>query len=1513
MISPKSEDCEDVRESATNNESSCTGEETLLEPLINPNETFDSLVSNDMEPFFHVNKKQKLSSERSHEYETDDECSRLLMVLKDENIHQSDKNNAESSPVRIQKKTFRQLGIFLFGSQYIEKKQSLTKNIDQLHLSACFTHENMNIILHNEGCLMATENNFVAQVKISCASYEKINDSINFLQAKRILLNGLRIVRVLIDDFASQQDGLSETLLVEIRKSISSSSMDRFKLFQILSSLIEQKNESVFDLYTAIVNSRLESKELTRTASELIKLRHLTERRNRILSRFNYRPKNYCPYEIDKLRTEVVESHRKFVLEKAPQYLLDALNDVDHMHLMLIKNEDVKLFADMANVLDDKVFQRPLQELATRWVERVKISTRDTKSPLTNPIVFFLCKSLYELIAEMSVKTKMTIAELLISDATGWHPADKITWKNPSDLTKCLEREYFFIFQLLEHFDIGAKKARTAFKYKLKFFEDEEQSSVLQSTVERVKGWLVSSKPTINPFGIADELYVWYCLLDDIFYHVLPANGKNLRDWMENIIQTYIGIIREAGREKLETVRIMTRNTARFVIQSSPFITHTDANELDRRILQNQLEFVSLNATSSRNFSDVMDIFNVFWKNKNEIVDQISSKIDLPEMAQVKSKLLEIIFLALKKRVDISETVEFFRTYNDFLVDLNDLSFDWLIKDIPGANMSDLILLKLIVPISNKWTETRNRTCRVLEPKKFIKFIGSYYETVSPKHYVVEIISILLTYMHLQLDKREWVSSETLSDHDQIKSGNELIFAVRNSLLYLKNQENYVSFEQFYLENVQPFANVVNGSISSKDFSTRMHLIKESFWFIRKQNEIDIDQALELYRKLNISEETTVLLKIYRLYSDHYQKYMQLHANSMEYNHRAEFVAKAVKECVEIKQFKCWNKQFKQEQMPKILAGLAAVWSILVSKDVSSSGQYLGPHCIQILCIFRLLGVDRTEDGVINHLAQVLTGQGKSLVLALTAAILALTGHNVRVVCYSKYLVARDKQDFQQLLTVLDIKNNIVYGTFDDMANQFINPAIVGKKVNLRDLVTNLIMKSNSTEAQKFESERLDNSVLLIDEVDVFFTKDFYGASYLPTAVPFIPGLDQIQEKIWMAAKEGNSSVEIDLRIKEFMKSPNFIHRENMQKFLHKSGHYQLLESKHNSLILRLYTNQSLFQEHLIKMIICAIEVYEQPASHWANHKLSSDGKILLKRREEYGYSISEYYTTFNYFRLKKTHFAREVSGHVNYGYLIITCGSLSYAMLPQNYPLILGVSGTLTSLNRYEKQSMKNIYKIHKQSTMPTFFGCSNLKFDEVIDFQCHNNETAWLNHIFSRSNAVISSKRSVLVFFENDIILDKFHTQYVGQFDRLNVLTENTDDRQKQQFINEAGVANTITLATRGMGRGVDYKSSVAVEKNGGVHVIQTFFSQDIKEETQIKGRTARKDNQGSYELIVCKSHLNKIINCSSLDGISYKNLDSSRNVFALQENERILNSVQNAENSHRITMTYMKSFFK
>ncbi|XP_058819849.1 uncharacterized protein LOC131682418 [Topomyia yanbarensis] len=1423
--------------------------------------------------------------------------------------------------------TLHSVGKFFYGGEQIKLKYPSPMRVDQLGLSARITYENLRIKLHNEGSLMSADDNFLAKVEL--VALELLEDTLDFFEAKEVLLQNLRIVKVLQDDLTAGRSSHQAAFLADVKQALTISTVDDqfalncIQLSNILSAApLPRLNRE--RLCHEIANNSVISHDLKQSAGALNAAENTVLCRNRLLARFGFPQTDPSDTNLLKGVKQMLDltfaNYNNMLLEKAPKHLHDSIQRMSKRRILLIRNNDIKLFTDLCATLNEDIFQMPLIDLGNRWIANVTaINVKKTRhiAPQTNPIYFFLCKSLEELIFEISGRTDHLPKDLLTSDSSGWHPIKKINWKSVSALTKCLEREYYFLFKLLKHFELGASASQKLFEYKVKLFEGPTQKPMWKRVVVGTKKLFGINETIGNSLNIADEFYVWYCLLDDVLAHALPDDCQ--LDCFGTIIQSYVDFLRGVGHDQLETLRVITHNTARFVVQTMPYVTLKDSSLIDRQILQKQLDLINSKATSktlsSNHFRDLVDVFNSYWKNREDIISTIPSKIQLPEMTSLRDRLLEIVLVALEKNVSAEDMVTFFRAYSDLLVDLNDVQFDWFVKMTTSDNQTkSFVDLDLIKPVENKWSNTANVTYCVINPEKYSKLWRIIFDNIAPsKHYVIEVLSSLLSFINLQLNKAQWKSGEMLSQTTQICTTNELIFAVRNSFLYLLEQPEYVSFELFYDERVKPFASAMDNSRSHRDFTNRIYLIKESFWYIRKQNEMDVDGALELFRELNNATEDQLLRKAYQQYCQSFQQFMQL--TEEEHTEKARKIADEVSILATKAPFKQWTDTYKQEKLPEILAGLAAVWSVLVSKDVSGTGKYLTPHCIQILCILRLLSVDRAEEGVTKHLSQVLTGQGKSLVLGLTAGLFALTGHKPRIVCYNHYLVERDESDFKQFYAIFNINNIITYSTYDAMANELIAPIVDGRRMGLRDLMSVMLLKDAAPVRSKFVSEDCASSVLLIDEVDVFFTKEYYGGVYCPVNRLMLPGLDKIQEKIWSIVI-GNPLLtygSIEQSISDYIKSPQMAAQNDFHKFLASTKSYDLLIYKEGKVLTERFTNRSLFENHLRQMIACAIDVVSSPADRWMDYKLSNTGTILHKYRGQFvNYNVNSYYMVFNYFRLRKSDFSIRVALEVNYGYLNLDCGSISYAMLPQRYPLILGVTGTLTSLNQHEKTCIRDLYDIRDLSAMPTFFGCSNLRFDPVSDFQQLPSQSEWLNAIFSRANAVLGAKRSVLVFFESDLQLNQFHAEYSGQFDRLNILTENTDAKQTQQFIDEAGVAKTITLATRGMGRGVDYKSSVSIEKHGGLHVIQTFFSLDVKEEVQIKGRTARKDNRGSYELIVCQGDLEKIGLLWKVCQVNYYQLDGARQDLALKENERILDAIVRRTNDHDVTMQYMKTFF-
>ena len=64
---------------------------------------------------------------------------------------------------------------------------------------------------------------------------------------------------------------------------------------------------------------------------------------------------------------------------------------------------------------------------------------------------------------------------------------------------------------------------------------------------------------------------------------------------------------------------------------------------------------------------------------------------------------------------------------------------------------------------------------------------------------------------------------------------------------------------------------------------------------------------------------------------------------------------------------------------------------------------------------------------------------------------------------------------------------------------------------------------------------------------------------------------------------------------------------------------------------------------------------------------------------------------------------------------VILNCGTFSYAEMPHDFEYIAGVTGTLKTLAKSEKDILKKVYEIHKMTYMPSVFGSSNRTYNSM------------------------------------------------------------------------------------------------------------------------------------------------------------------------------------------------------
>ncbi|CAF4742661.1 unnamed protein product, partial [Rotaria sp. Silwood2] len=249
--------------------------------------------------------------------------------------------------------------------------------------------------------------------------------------------------------------------------------------------------------------------------------------------------------------------------------------------------------------------------------------------------------------------------------------------------------------------------------------------------------------------------------------------------------------------------------------------------------------------------------------------------------------------------------------------------------------------------------------------------------------------------------------------------------------------------------------------------------------------------------------------------------------------------------------------------------------------------------------------------------------------------------------------------------------------------------------------------------------------ILLIDEVDVFFNKDFYGNVYTPSTTLRDPTITSLINFIW---RERKSKLNLD-----------------KVKF---TNEYKACCQR--------FPNWELLIEEAVKDMIFDVNNFE---SH--DYVVQQD-KIGYIEQDNVVYNV-----VYSYKTLFAYHFEHE-EGKISKASLEenmcirIKCGSFSYAEIPLEFQYIIGVTGTLATLSDSGKQVIQNVYKITKNTFIPSIFGKNNLKFTEKDDIMIENS-----NDYFNVIRREIDNglrgrsleKRAVLLFFETKQKLKEFY----------------------------------------------------------------------------------------------------------------------------------------------------------
>ncbi len=538
-----------------------------------------------------------------------------------------------------------------------------------------------------------------------------------------------------------------------------------------------------------------------------------------------------------------------------------------------------------------------------------------------------------------------------------------------------------------------------------------------------------------------------------------------------------------------------------------------------------------------------------------------------------------------------------------------------------------------------------------------------------------------------------------------------------------------------------------------------------------------------------------------------------------------------------------WSKAIKNQpqkaQDPKFLAEIIAVISrgnVLATKQE--------PRATQLISLLLLLDAKNTR-----RLAEIATGEGKSTIVAMLAAIKALQGDKVDVVTSSPVLAFRDAQAKAKFFKLFDLTATSNWHPDDDPK---MRPGF--KACYAADIVygdANNFQSDLLREEYKLENTRGKRpyKTVIVDEVDSMFIDESQKILSLGSHKPLMAELETIFISAWIhlcKRKHELSVGEVTLSMDEDTGST-------------------MTESKHLSLLLEhhfktaitdtdspgLSATTTRIPKHLHAYVL-------SQAPHWAHSAVLAsetfaEGKdyIFTKEGEHKIIAPVDYLNTgmvhANSAWDDALHQFLQLKHGIKFTAENLTASFISNMAFFKRYAHIYGLTGTLGAKDAQDL--LKEVYDLDL-AFVPTYI---KKDFKEVPGILAKDFDE-WLVQVVNSVKKEVDKGRAALVICET---INKVRAveDALKKANIHNVSCYTRSDNDESAVISEKIGAKKVIAATNLAGRGTDISTTDEVEKNGGLYVCVTFMPSNLRIEDQAFGRTSRQGNKGSAQLIVNK----------------------------------------------------------
>lgn len=477
------------------------------------------------------------------------------------------------------------------------------------------------------------------------------------------------------------------------------------------------------------------------------------------------------------------------------------------------------------------------------------------------------------------------------------------------------------------------------------------------------------------------------------------------------------------------------------------------------------------------------------------------------------------------------------------------------------------------------------------------------------------------------------------------------------------------------------------------------------------------------------------------------------------------------------------------------------------------------PFRIQCMCLAAFLipicnPKKSSKSALKGRLAQVATGEGKSIIVAMTSATFALLGQTVDVITSSRPLAIRDALEFSPFFqfwglrvshiavqnpTTSHFNAEILYGTNTDFEFTELREGCYLRSIRMFDPY-----KTNSWVPRPKE-------VSIVDEADNLF-------------------LDAAQNSARIAYSTGSSFTWVYAPIFNFVvrhpKDQGAIPASSIRQ------HLKEMQGGYYAEMAELLTDAQL--EGWVQAVYLALQRKRD------THYIVRQKKVLIIDLDTGRIQESSRWS-------RGIHEMVEVKEGVPVQVESGTIGSVAHPSFFDGYKTVLGITGTAGEPE--EREEIMRMYGVDSFD-VPPHRPCLRERLPSLIFAT-----TAEKNKRIVESALEKRRMTSVLVLVptikESNDISALIKNASGG---KVCCLVLNETQRENEDFILlKASHMGTILVATNTAGRGTDIRLSKEVIENGGLHVIYGAFPPNLRVECQGLGRSARQGQPGSNQIFI------------------------------------------------------------